>query len=91
MQSTISRQAAEYMVLEMDLTKLVGQMEWDAYGVDEQLFPTLQATDAIELPGGFTHACLKEDISGRDHAREEHCRTITHFRLFDPVIGMGRR
>lgn len=47
---------------ELNLKKLMSQLNTDKYGVDEILLPSLQSTDALKLPGGFTSECLKKKI-----------------------------
>lgn len=68
------------MLTELNLTTLVNQLETDRYGVDEQLMPTLQTTDELGLPGGFTHACV--DVTGpskcSDHLSNLHPINSSH-------------
>ncbi|KAI1728314.1 core-2/I-Branching enzyme domain-containing protein [Ditylenchus destructor] len=61
-ESSFSRPAVEFMVNELNLEIMYLQLETEKYGVDEISLPTLQATDAIGLPGGFTHKCLAKGI-----------------------------
>jgi hypothetical protein len=49
------------MLNELDLTETVRRLEAGGFGIDEILVPTLQAADALQAPGGFTHACLDKD------------------------------
>uniref|UniRef100_A0A915DW91 Uncharacterized protein n=1 Tax=Ditylenchus dipsaci TaxID=166011 RepID=A0A915DW91_9BILA len=46
-----------------NLTVMLKQLETEKYGIDEISLPTLHATDAIGLPGGFTHKCLGKGIN----------------------------
>ena len=45
---------------------LIDKFNWIAYGVDEFMIPSLQATDAVGLPGGFTYYCLVNGRGGID-------------------------
>jgi len=42
----------------LDLTLLISEIERGACFIDEFVLPTLAATDALQVPGGFTHECL---------------------------------
>ncbi|KAI1725098.1 core-2/I-Branching enzyme domain-containing protein [Ditylenchus destructor] len=62
-ESTLSRPAIEYMLNQLDLTQFMKQLETNRYGIDELWLPSLQATDDLHLPGGFTSECLRRGIS----------------------------
>jgi hypothetical protein len=57
-ESSISREMVDFMLIELNLTTLMRQIEVKSFGIDEIMLPTLIATDALDAPGGFTHACL---------------------------------
>jgi hypothetical protein len=46
----------------MNLEKLLDGLEQGTYGVDELLMGTLNANDAIDIPGGFTLQCLRKGV-----------------------------
>ncbi|KAI1710202.1 core-2/I-Branching enzyme domain-containing protein [Ditylenchus destructor] len=56
--SCFSRPAADFIVNELDVSKVLSQMEQPSYGVDEVFWPSLMSTEALGVPGGFTHECL---------------------------------
>lgn len=49
----------------------MSQLETDRYGVDEILLPSLQASDELQLPGGFTSECQKRNIDSPYMTRSE--------------------
>jgi hypothetical protein len=59
---SLSREMVDFMLLELNLTKFMYQLEANPFGIDEIMVPTLQVTDALNVPGGFTHACLDKGI-----------------------------
>uniref|UniRef100_A0A7E4W0X2 Uncharacterized protein n=1 Tax=Panagrellus redivivus TaxID=6233 RepID=A0A7E4W0X2_PANRE len=59
---SLSRAAVEYIFDELNVDKLVYQLNIGGYGIDEFLFPTLQSDDAIGLPGGITRRCIDENV-----------------------------
>ncbi|KAI1701182.1 core-2/I-Branching enzyme domain-containing protein [Ditylenchus destructor] len=72
--TSFSRATVEFIVNELDLTITIKQLDSLSYGVDEIAFPTLLTTDAIDIPAGYTHACLDKGITS------EH---ITRFAVWD--------
>uniref|UniRef100_A0A914DNM5 Uncharacterized protein n=1 Tax=Acrobeloides nanus TaxID=290746 RepID=A0A914DNM5_9BILA len=52
----------DFMLLELNLTTFMYQLEANPFGIDEIMVPTLQVTDELNVPGGFTHACLDKGI-----------------------------
>jgi len=45
----------------MNLTTLLDQLNNGVFGSNEILFATLQNTDELNAPGGFSHICLEKD------------------------------
>uniref|UniRef100_A0A914DVV9 Uncharacterized protein n=1 Tax=Acrobeloides nanus TaxID=290746 RepID=A0A914DVV9_9BILA len=62
-ESSLSREMVDFMLNDLNLTTLMQQIEAKSYGIDEIMLPTLQATDALDAPGSFTHACLDKGIT----------------------------
>lgn len=55
------------------MTQIMKNIEWKAYGIDEIMMGSLNAADAVDLPGGFTDFCL-------DHKQVESSVTrLTHW------------
>jgi hypothetical protein len=52
----------DFMLNDLNLNTFLRQIESKSFGIDEIMLPTLQATDALDAPGGFTHACLDKGI-----------------------------
>jgi hypothetical protein len=52
----------DFMLLELNLTKFMQQLEAKSFAIDEIMIPTLQVTDALNVPGGFTHACIDRGV-----------------------------
>lgn len=48
----------DFMLSELDMTQIMKQIEWKAYGIDEILMASLNAADAVEAPGGYTDYCI---------------------------------
>lgn len=61
-ESSLSRSMVEFMLNELNLTELMKRIEQKNFGIDELLIPTLHASDAISIPGGFTHECINKNI-----------------------------
>ncbi|KAK0423981.1 hypothetical protein QR680_008444 [Steinernema hermaphroditum] len=61
-QSSISREAAVYMLDKLNLQIFIKQLELGSYGLDEMFMATLQADDYIGLPGGFYYGCIEKYI-----------------------------
>jgi ribosomal protein S19 len=59
---SLSRAMVDFMLNELNLTKFMQQLEAKSYGIDEIMIPTLQVTDALDIPGGFTHACIDRGV-----------------------------
>lgn len=60
-QSSISREMIDFMLNQLDLTILMKQLQYkNPASPEESMLQTLQATDAIDAPGGFTHMCLEK-------------------------------
>lgn len=62
-ESAISRAAIEFIINTLNVTKFLQQINTDRYGSDEFVLPTLDASDALSLPGGFTGECLRRNIA----------------------------
>lgn len=58
----------DFMLTELDMTQLMKNIEWRAYGIDEVLMGSLNSADAVDMPGGFTNFCL-------DHKKIESSMT----------------
>lgn len=67
-QSSVSRHMVDFMLNELNLTKVLEQLE-GRYGIDELLWPMLQVTEELEIPGGFTRKCMENGISVNDITR----------------------
>ena len=63
MECSLSRAAVEFMVFDLNLTKVLTLINTKVYGIDEILIPTLMTTDALNIPGGFTHYCLNKNMT----------------------------
>ncbi|CAD5212883.1 unnamed protein product [Bursaphelenchus okinawaensis] len=58
---TISREAADYILTELNLTKLIDQFDDPKiYGVDEFAFTTILSMELLGIPGSFTQHCLEK-------------------------------
>uniref|UniRef100_A0AC34GVY1 Uncharacterized protein n=1 Tax=Panagrolaimus sp. ES5 TaxID=591445 RepID=A0AC34GVY1_9BILA len=57
-ESSLSKAMANFMLKDLDLTELLIRLNKRGFGVDEVLIPTLQATEALNAPGGFFHRCI---------------------------------
>uniref|UniRef100_A0A7E4VG83 DDE Tnp4 domain-containing protein n=1 Tax=Panagrellus redivivus TaxID=6233 RepID=A0A7E4VG83_PANRE len=71
-QCSLSRAAVDYIFDELDLTLLIKNINTDTYGIDEILMSTLNADDAINLPGGFTQTCIDDGVVVKDLTRYQH-------------------
>lgn len=60
-QVSISREAVEFVLDELNVTKFIEKLEERQFGVDELFWGTLNADNALQLPGGFTRNCLVND------------------------------
>ncbi|KAI6170637.1 N-acetyllactosaminide beta-1,6-N-acetylglucosaminyl-transferase, isoform C [Aphelenchoides bicaudatus] len=56
-QVSVSRAMIDFIMNELDLSQMMKQMEWGAYGIDEIIMGTLNSADAIDVPGGYSHYC----------------------------------
>ena len=52
----------EFILNNLDLNETIKRLDTSKYGMDEILMPTLNAADALQIPDGFTHACLDRRI-----------------------------
>lgn len=59
----------DFMLLELNLTTFMQQLEVKDFGIDEIMIPTLQVTDALNVPGGFTHACIDRGVQNQHITR----------------------
>uniref|UniRef100_A0A915EVZ2 Uncharacterized protein n=1 Tax=Ditylenchus dipsaci TaxID=166011 RepID=A0A915EVZ2_9BILA len=100
LQASFSRRAVNYMLNDPDLvTELINREEKQGFGNDEIVLPTLNAADALALPGGYTHNCLERGEytstslgstiklvleCGSKHMRHAIC--VWHGRS-DPLVG----
>ncbi|GMT13442.1 hypothetical protein PFISCL1PPCAC_4739, partial [Pristionchus fissidentatus] len=57
MQALLSRAAVDFIFDQIDVCPLVKELNDMGFGVDEQLYESLQITSEIRLPGGFHHKC----------------------------------
>lgn len=57
------------MLDQLNLDNLMTAFEWNTHGVDELLIGSLNANDAVDLPGGFSLQCLKKGIQVKSHMR----------------------
>uniref|UniRef100_A0A7E4VCX6 Lactosylceramide 4-alpha-galactosyltransferase n=1 Tax=Panagrellus redivivus TaxID=6233 RepID=A0A7E4VCX6_PANRE len=67
---SLSRAAVDYIFDELNVDKLVFQLNSGSFGIDEILIPTLQTDDAIGLPGGITRRCLDEKVTNSHFTRK---------------------
>uniref|UniRef100_A0A7E4W6G7 Core-2/I-Branching enzyme n=1 Tax=Panagrellus redivivus TaxID=6233 RepID=A0A7E4W6G7_PANRE len=58
MQASVSREAVEYILNELDLSTFLETLSEIYYASDEYLWATLSCNDNFELPGGFTRECF---------------------------------
>uniref|UniRef100_A0AC35FLN3 Core-2/I-Branching enzyme n=1 Tax=Panagrolaimus sp. PS1159 TaxID=55785 RepID=A0AC35FLN3_9BILA len=65
-ESSLSKEMVNFMLNEMDLTELLIRLNKRGFGVDEIFIPTLQATEALNIPGGFFHRCI-DKMGGNIH------------------------
>lgn len=61
-QTAFSREAVDYILTKLNVTKLIQIIEEGVYGVDEIFSATLNANEIIGLPGGFTTQCLDKNL-----------------------------
>uniref|UniRef100_A0A914C3N7 Uncharacterized protein n=1 Tax=Acrobeloides nanus TaxID=290746 RepID=A0A914C3N7_9BILA len=66
--NSLSRPMVDFMLNELNLTKILAQLE-GRYGIDELLMPMLQATEELDVPGGFTRKCIERGIAVNDITR----------------------
>ncbi|KAL7070691.1 hypothetical protein ACQ4LE_010111 [Meloidogyne hapla] len=59
--ASISRDFVDFITKELNLEKLLEQLNKAEFGVDEHLWQTLSISDDLNAPGGFTEKCY---ISG---------------------------
>ncbi|KAH7701592.1 Protein H41C03.3 [Aphelenchoides avenae] len=55
-ETSVTRAMIDFIVNELNLTRLMHQIETSRYGIDEVIMGTLHTSDAVGAPGGFTHA-----------------------------------
>ncbi|KAI1715109.1 core-2/I-Branching enzyme domain-containing protein [Ditylenchus destructor] len=89
---SLSRPTVDFIVHELDLTIMIEQFDTTSYGVDEFAFPTLLTTEAIDIPGGYTHALLDKGIETLHVTRlsvwgDENC-TTNHIRHWSCIFGV---
>lgn len=65
MESSYTREFVDYILNVLDLDEFKRRVEVQGYGTDETMFPTLNAADALAVPGGFTHACINRGFATR--------------------------
>jgi hypothetical protein len=46
----------------MDVTTFLQNVEWREYGTEELFLGSIDTSDAIGLPGGFTSRCLRKEM-----------------------------
>jgi len=92
-QASVSRAAVDYMINELNLTTMIAQLDDPSYfGMDEFFLQTLMATEAIDVPGGFTHACDDKGIPFAYVTRYsrwigQNCKS-GHIRHFNCIFGI---
>ncbi|EYB98012.1 hypothetical protein Y032_0134g1805 [Ancylostoma ceylanicum] len=64
-QASLSRAAVEWLVHTVNVTTLIEQLNKKSFGLDEIWLATLQVSNELGMPGGFTADCLKQ---GKDTA-----------------------
>ncbi|KAI6186012.1 Beta-1,3-galactosyl-O-glycosyl-glycoprotein beta-1,6-N-acetylglucosaminyltransferase 3 [Aphelenchoides besseyi] len=57
---SLSREMVDFLINEINLPNVINNFEWKAYGVDEQLIGSLNAADAVDVPGGYTRHCYEK-------------------------------
>ncbi|GMR35042.1 hypothetical protein PMAYCL1PPCAC_05237, partial [Pristionchus mayeri] len=60
MQAILSRAAVDFIFDEINIVPLMREMNDMGFGVDEQLYESLQITPEIRLPGGFHFKCREK-------------------------------
>uniref|UniRef100_A0AC34FLQ6 Uncharacterized protein n=1 Tax=Panagrolaimus sp. ES5 TaxID=591445 RepID=A0AC34FLQ6_9BILA len=63
---SLSRKMVDFMINELHLTELFWRVNNGRHGGDEIWIPTLQATEALNVPGGFMYRCV-EEVGGNSH------------------------
>uniref|UniRef100_A0A914ENK6 Uncharacterized protein n=1 Tax=Acrobeloides nanus TaxID=290746 RepID=A0A914ENK6_9BILA len=67
-QASVSRPMVDFMLNELNLSKYMAQLE-GRFAIDEFFLTTLHTTDALNVPGGFTHVCLDRGIETKHVSR----------------------
>ncbi|GMR35045.1 hypothetical protein PMAYCL1PPCAC_05240, partial [Pristionchus mayeri] len=57
MAAILSRAAVDFILDEINIAPILKEMDQLGWGVDEQLYQSLQFSPEIRLPGGFHHKC----------------------------------
>uniref|UniRef100_A0AC34GYC6 Nucleotide-diphospho-sugar transferase domain-containing protein n=1 Tax=Panagrolaimus sp. ES5 TaxID=591445 RepID=A0AC34GYC6_9BILA len=60
-QVSISREAVDFVLDELNVFKFIEKIEEKKFGVDELFWGTLNADEALQLPGGYTQNCIVND------------------------------
>ena len=68
-ESSLSKAMVDFIFDELNLTITIHHFNKQGYGIDEYFWSSLQSTDAIGIPGGFTHKCLDEGVKSVSMAR----------------------
>uniref|UniRef100_A0A914PTI2 Uncharacterized protein n=1 Tax=Panagrolaimus davidi TaxID=227884 RepID=A0A914PTI2_9BILA len=64
-QASLSKEAVDYIFDNIDLTIALSQFnDPKHFANDENLIPTLLATDVLGIPGSFFHRCIDEEVKG---------------------------
>ncbi|KAI1732555.1 core-2/I-Branching enzyme domain-containing protein [Ditylenchus destructor] len=63
LQSSLSRAFVDFILNELDTSRMLAQLETGACYIDEIFFQTLDGTDALQAPGGYTHACIDQGFA----------------------------
>jgi len=61
-EGSLTRGMVDFMLNTLYLTTLLERLGEGEYAVDEIAVPTLNSADALQAPGGFTHACLDKGV-----------------------------
>ncbi|KAF7633656.1 hypothetical protein Mgra_00006964 [Meloidogyne graminicola] len=61
-ETALSRPFTDFIVKELNLTKMLAQLDTRNYGADELFFQTIGSSDHLNAPNGFTHKCVEQKI-----------------------------
>lgn len=81
-QSSLSREFVEFVIEQLDVSKAAEEIDTGGCFIDEFLLASLDATDALQIPGGFTHSCLDRGFSALHLTRYESIS----FKILDMLL-----